>query len=90
MLVTTIASHTAIQIQAAPPVRTTADLEHVVIAVRDLTVATTSYERLGFTVTPGRGILPEEPWQRCLFPQWYLSELLTFYVSRKAADLPSS
>src|SRR5579859_6674248 len=55
MLITAIASYTAIQIQAAPPVpsRTTANLEHVVIAVRDLTVATTSYERLGFTVTPG-------------------------------------
>jgi hypothetical protein len=56
MLMTAIASHTAIQIQAAPPPvasRTTANLEHVVIAVRDLAVATTSYERLGFTVTPG-------------------------------------
>ncbi len=55
MLMTAIAAHTTNQIQAAPPVgsRTTANLEHLVIAVRDLAVATTSYERLGFTVTPG-------------------------------------
>ena len=88
MLVTTIASHTAIQIQAAPPVRTTANLEHVVIAVRDLTVATTSYERLGFTVTPG-GRHPSGGTigNGVFFPNGTYLELLTFYDREKAADL---
>ena len=88
MLMTAIASHTAIQIQAAPPVRTTANLEHVVIAVRDLTVATTSYERLGFTVTPA-GSHPSggTTGNGVFFPNGTYLELLTFYDREKAADL---
>jgi catechol 2,3-dioxygenase-like lactoylglutathione lyase family enzyme len=90
MLMTAIATHTAIQIQAAPPVgsRTTANLEHVVIAVRDLAVATTSYERLGFTVTPG-GSHPSggTTGNGVFFANGTYLELLTFYDREKAADL---
>jgi len=90
MLRTAIASHTAIQIQAAPPVpsRTTANLEHLVIAVRDLAVATTSYERLGFTVTPG-GSHPSGGTigNGIFFSNGTYLELLTFYDREKAADL---
>jgi catechol 2,3-dioxygenase-like lactoylglutathione lyase family enzyme len=90
MLMTAIASHTAIQIQAAPPVpsRTTANLEHVVIAVRDLAVATASYERLGLTVTPG-GSHPSEgtTGNGVFFSNGTYLELLTFYDREKAADL---
>jgi hypothetical protein len=90
MLMTAIASHTAIQIQAAPPVPsgTTANLEHVVIAVRDLTVATTSYEPLGFTVTPG-GSHPSggTSGNGIFFSNGTYLELLTFYDREKAADL---
>jgi catechol-2,3-dioxygenase len=90
MLMTAIASHTAIQIQAVPPVptRSTASLEHVVIAVRDLAVATTSYERLGFTVTPG-GSHPSggTTGNGVFFSNGTYLELLTFYDREKAADL---
>jgi catechol 2,3-dioxygenase-like lactoylglutathione lyase family enzyme len=90
MLLTAIASRTAIQIQAAPPVpsRTTANLEHVVIAVRDLAVATASYERLGFTVTPG-GSHPSggTTGNGVFFSNGTYLELLTFYDREKAADL---
>jgi catechol-2,3-dioxygenase len=90
LLMTAIASHTAIQIQAAPPVppRTTANLEHVVIAVRDLAVATTSYESLGFTVTPG-GSHPSggTTGNGIFFSNGTYLELLTFYDREKAADL---
>ena len=90
MLLTAIASYTAIQIQVAPPVpsRTTANLEHVVIAVRDLAVATTSYERLGFTVTPG-GSHPSggTTGNGVFFTNGTYLELLTFYDREKAADL---
>ena len=90
MLMTAIASHTAIQIPAASPVpsRTTANLEHVVIAVRDLAVATTSYERLGFTVTPG-GSHPSggTTGNGIFFSNGTYLELLTFYDREKAADL---
>jgi catechol 2,3-dioxygenase-like lactoylglutathione lyase family enzyme len=90
MLMTAIASHTAIQIQAALPVpsRTTANLEHVVIAVRDLAVATTSYELLGFTVTPG-GSHPSggTTGSGIFFSNGTYLELLTFYDREKAADL---
>jgi catechol 2,3-dioxygenase-like lactoylglutathione lyase family enzyme len=90
MLMTALASHTAIQIQAGPPVRsrTTANLEHVVIAVRDLAVATTSYERLGFTVTPG-GSHPSggTTGNGVFFSNGTYLELLTFYDREKAADL---
>lgn len=90
LLMTAIASHTAIQIQAAPPVpsRTTANLEHVVIGVRDLAVATTSYERLGFTVTPG-GSHPSggTKGSGIFFSNGTYLELLTFYDREKAADL---
>ena len=90
MLMTAIASHTAIQIQAAPPVpsQTTANLEHVVIAVRDLAVATTSYERLGFAVTPG-GSHPSggTTGNGIFFSNGTYLELLTFYDREKAADL---
>jgi catechol 2,3-dioxygenase-like lactoylglutathione lyase family enzyme len=90
MLMTAIASHTAIQIQAAPPVgsRTTANLEHVVIAVRDLAAATTSYERLGFTVTPGGGHPSGgTTGNGVFFGNGTYLELLTFYDREKAADL---
>jgi catechol 2,3-dioxygenase-like lactoylglutathione lyase family enzyme len=90
MLMTAIASHTAIQIQAVPPVptRSTASLEHVVIAVRDLAVATTSYERLSFTVTPG-GSHPSggTTGNGVFFSNGTYLELLTFYDREKAADL---
>jgi len=90
VLMTAIASHTAIHIQAAPPVgsRTTANLEHVVIAVRDLAVATTSYERLGFTVTPG-GSHPSggTTGNGVFFGNGTYLELLTFYDREKASDL---
>jgi catechol 2,3-dioxygenase-like lactoylglutathione lyase family enzyme len=90
MLMTAIASHTVIQIQAALPVpsRTAANLEHVVIAVRDLAVATTSYERLGFTVTPG-GSHPSggTTGNGIFFSNGTYLELLTFYDHEKAADL---
>lgn len=90
MLMTAIASHTAIQIQAAPavPSPTTANLEHVVIAVRDLAVATASYERLGFTVTPG-GSHPSggTTGNGVFFSNGTYLELLTFYDRQKAADL---
>jgi hypothetical protein len=90
MLMTAIASHTAIQSQAAPPVpsRTTANLEHLVIAVRDLAVATASYERLGFTVTPG-GSHPSggTTGSGIFFSNGTYLELLTFYDREKAADL---
>ncbi len=90
MLMTAIASHTAIQIQAAPsvPSGTTANLEHVVSAVRDLAVATTSYERLGFTVTPG-GSHPSggTTGNGIFFSNGTYLELLTFYDREKAADL---
>ena len=92
MLMTAIASRTAIQVQAAPPVpsRTTANLEHVVIAVRDLAVATTSYERLGFTVTPG-GSHPSggTTGNGFFFSKGTYLELLTFYDREKVADLAS-
>ena len=90
MLMTAIASHTAIQIQAASPVPSgkTANLEHVVIAVRDLAVATASYERLGFTVTPG-GSHPSggTTGNGVFFSNGTYLELLTFYDREKAADL---
>jgi catechol 2,3-dioxygenase-like lactoylglutathione lyase family enzyme len=90
MLMTAVASHTAIPIQAVPPApsRATANLEHVVIAVRDLTVATTSYERLGFTVTPG-GSHPSggTTGNGVFFANGTYLELLTFYDREKAADL---
>jgi len=90
MVMTAITSYTAIQIQAAPPVgsRTTANLEHVVIAVRDLAVASTSYERLGFTVTPG-GSHPSggTTGNGVFFGNGTYLELLTFYDREKAADL---
>jgi catechol 2,3-dioxygenase-like lactoylglutathione lyase family enzyme len=90
MLMTAIASHTAIQTRAAPPgpSRTTANLEHVVIAVRDLAVATASYERLGFAVTPG-GSHPSEgtTGNGIFFSNGTYLELLTFYDREKAADL---
>jgi Glyoxalase-like domain len=93
MLMTAIASHTAIQIQAAPPVgsRTTANLEHVVIAVRDLAVATTSYERLGFTVTPG-GSHPSggTTGKGVFFSNGTYLELLTVYDREKLRIWPSS
>jgi len=90
MLMTAVASPTAIPIQAAPPVPSpaTANLEHVVIAVRDLAVATTSYERLGFTVTPG-GKHPSggTTGNGVFFANGTYLELLTFYDREKAADL---
>jgi catechol 2,3-dioxygenase-like lactoylglutathione lyase family enzyme/predicted lactoylglutathione lyase len=90
MLMTAIASHTAMQIQAAPtvPRRTTANLEHVVIAVRDLAVATTTYEHLGFTVMPG-GRHPSggTTGNGVFFSNGTYLELLTFYDREKAADL---
>jgi catechol 2,3-dioxygenase-like lactoylglutathione lyase family enzyme len=68
--------------------RTTTNLEHVVIAVRDLAVATTSYERLGFTVTPG-GSHPSggTTGNGVFFGDGTYLELLTFYDREKAADL---
>ena len=90
MLMTALASGAAIQIQAAPPApsRTTANLEHVVIAVRDLAVATASYEHLGFTVTPG-GSHPSggTTGNGVFFSNGTYLELLTFYDREKAADL---
>ena len=90
VLMTAMASHTAIHIQAARPVgsRTTANLEHVVIAVRDLAVATTSYERLGFTVTLG-GSHPSggTNGKGIFFSNGTYLELLTVYDREKAADL---
>ena len=90
VLMTAIASHTAIQNQAATPVpsRTTANLEHVVIAVRDLAAATASYERLGFTVTPG-GSHPSggTTGNGVFFSNGTYLELLTYYDREKAADL---
>src|SRR5258708_36960499 len=90
MLMTAIASPTAIQIQAAPPVpsRTTANLEHVVIAVRDLAVATTSYERFGFTVSPG-GIHPSvgTTANGIFFSTGTYLEMLTCYVREMEAHM---
>ena len=89
-LTTVIASYAAIQIQAAPPVpsQTIANLEHVVIAVRDLAVATASYERLGFTVTPGgKHPLEGTTGDGIFFSNGTYLELLTFYDREKAADL---
>jgi catechol 2,3-dioxygenase-like lactoylglutathione lyase family enzyme len=90
LLMTAIAARTAIRIQAAPQIssRTTANLEHVVIAVRDLAVATTSYERLGFTVTPG-GKHPTggTTGNGVFFSNGTYLELLTFFDREKAADL---
>ena len=90
MLVTATASHTAIEIQAAHPVpsQTPTNLDHVVIAVRDLAVATTSFERLGFTVTPG-GSHPSggTTGSGVFFSNGTYLELLTFYDREKAADL---
>lgn len=83
------AARTAAQ-KPEPPVRsrTTANLEHVVIAVRDLAVATTSYERLGFAVTPG-GSHPSggTTGNGVFFANGTYLELLTFYDREKAADL---
>src|SRR5580704_8644935 len=93
MLMTAVTSHTAIPIQVATPVPSpaTANLEHVVIAVRDLAVATTSYERLGFTVTPG-GKHPSggTTGNGVFFANGTYLELLTFYDREKAADLAKS
>ena len=90
MLMAAIASQTAIPIQAAPPAPspTTATLEHVVIAVRALAVATTSYQRLGFTVTPG-GNHPSggTTGNGVFFSNGTYLELLTVYDREKAADL---
>src|SRR5579864_700952 len=90
MLMTAVTSHTAIPIQAATsvPSPATANLEHVVIAVRDLAVATISYERLGFTVTPG-GKHPSggTTGNGVFFSNGTYLELLTFFDREKAADL---
>lgn len=89
-LMTVIASYRAIQIEAAVPAPSPANasLEHVVIAVRDLAVPTTSYERLGFTVTPG-GRHPSggTTGNGVFFANGTYLELLTFYDRVKAADL---
>jgi catechol 2,3-dioxygenase-like lactoylglutathione lyase family enzyme len=90
VLKTAIAPPTAIQVHAAPPVpsRKNANLEHLVIAIRDLAAATTSYERLGFTVTPG-GSHPSggTTGNGIFFSNGTYLELLTFYDREKAADL---
>lgn len=90
MLTMAIAPDFAIRIEAAPPVpsTTSANLEHVVIAVRDLAVATASYERLGFTVTQG-GKHPTggTTGNGVFFSNGTYLELLTVYDREKAADL---
>jgi catechol 2,3-dioxygenase-like lactoylglutathione lyase family enzyme len=89
-LMAAIAWQTAIPTQATPPVPspTIASLEHVVIAVRDLAVATTSYERLGFTVTPG-GSHPSggTTGKGVFFSNGTYLELLTVNDRKKAAEL---
>lgn len=90
MLMAAIAWQTAIPTQAASPAPspTTASLEHVVIAVRDLSAATTSYEHLGFTVAPG-GSHPSggTTGNGVFFSNGTYLELLTVYDREKAADL---